>query len=179
MEVVHPIRNIRHIQLLKKELKKQSSRDYCFFVVGINTGLKINSLLTLTVEQLLNDKNEIKPFLDLETQQIYLNDKVKAALNFHLFQEGNHSNQFLFQSPKSCAPITRQHAYRVVHETAKNAGITDQIGTHTLRKTFGYHAYIKGIAISLIQERYQHATPAETLRYIGIDQIVQKIDVNL
>lgn len=179
MEVVNPIKSMRHIQLIKKELKKQSSRDYCFFVLGINTGLKINVLLQLKTNQMVNDKGDIQPFILIEDQKIYLNDKVKTALTFHLFLENHIQDEYLFQSPKSAMPVTRQHAYRVIHEAARKVGIDYQIGTHTLRKTFGYHAYIKGIAISLIQERYQHATPSETLRYIGLDDTLQKIDVNL
>ncbi|TDL31791.1 site-specific integrase [Jeotgalibacillus sp. S-D1] len=179
MEVVNPIKSMRHIQLMKKELKKQSSRDFCFFVLGINTGLKINVLLQLNTKQMVNDNGDILPFIVIEDQKIYINDKVKAALNFHLHHENHIQDVYLFQSPKNAMPVTRQHAYRVIHETARKVGIDYQIGTHTLRKTFGYHAYIKGIAISLIQERYHHATPSETLRYIGIDDTIQKIDVNL
>ncbi|PPA69711.1 tyrosine-type recombinase/integrase [Jeotgalibacillus proteolyticus] len=179
MEVVNPIKNIRHISMMKKELKMYSSRDYCFFVLGINTGLRINVLLQLETKQVIDEEKKILAFIDIDGQKIYMNDKVKAALAFHLHQNDHLKDQYLFQSPKSGTPITRQHAYRVIHETARKVGIDYQIGTHTLRKTFGYHAYIKGIAISLIQERYHHATPAETLRYIGIDDTFQKIDVNL
>ena len=60
--------------------------------------------------------------------------------------------------------------------------MTEKIGTHTLRKTFGYHAYRKGIAISILKSIYNHTTPSETLRYIGIDKNEEhyiKVDVNL
>jgi integrase len=53
---------------------------------------------------------------------------------------------------------------------------------HTLRKTFGYHAYQKGIAISILMDIYNHHSPSETLKYIGInkdEKNVVKVDVNL
>ncbi|WP_404406269.1 tyrosine-type recombinase/integrase [Jeotgalibacillus malaysiensis] len=179
MEIVDPIRNIRHIRLLKKELKKTSSRDYCFFVLGINTGLKINTMLQLRTDQLMDDAGKMNVFIEVNGQRIYLNEKVRTALTHHLIHEGHAADEFLFHSPKSGGPISRQQAYRVIHNAARQIGIDDQIGTHTIRKTFGYHAYIKGIAISLIQKRYNHSSPSETLRYIGFDQAELKLDVNL
>ncbi|OLN23934.1 site-specific integrase [Domibacillus antri] len=179
MEYVNPIKNIHEIKLIKKLLKKQSSRDYVLFVLGINTGLKINMLLSLKMDQLVDDSGEILSFLHIDNQRIYLNDQVKTALRFHLEQNNPPLNSYLFKSPKSESPISRQHAYRVINDAARKAGISDQIGTHTLRKTFGYHAYIKGVAISLIQERFHHACPSDTFRYIGMDDTDQKIDVNL
>jgi len=46
----------------------------------------------------------------------------------------------------------------------------DSIGTHTLRKTFGYHFYQKYKDIALLQELFNHSAPSVTLRYIGINQ---------
>ena len=76
---------------------------------------------------------------------------------------------YLFKSKKDSQPITRQQAYRIINSAAKEVGVPGKIGTHTLRKTFGYHAYRKGIAISILMGIYRHNTPSETLRYIGID----------
>ena len=58
----------------------------------------------------------------------------------------------------------------IINDVAKSIGIKDKIGTHTLRKTFGYHAYNNGYDITLIQKLFNHSTPAITLRYIGITQ---------
>ena len=46
--------------------------------------------------------------------------------------------------------------------------IKERIGTHTLRKTFGYHAYNNGYDITLIQKLFNHSSQSVTLRYIGI-----------
>ena len=44
-------------------------------------------------------------------------------------------------------------------------------GTHTLRKTWGYHARKNfGIPIELISEKLDHSSNAVTKRYIGISQ---------
>ena len=58
----------------------------------------------------------------------------------------------------------------IINGVAKAVGIKENIGTHTLRKTFGYHAYNNGYDITLIQKLFNHSSPAVTLRYIGITQ---------
>jgi len=104
------------------------------------------------------------------------------ALNNYLANVNLKDDDYLFKSKKNNLPITRQQAYRIINHAAKEVGISGKIGTHTLRKTFGYHAYRKGIAISILMAIYNHQSPAETLRYIGIErnekQLI-KLDVNL
>ena len=58
----------------------------------------------------------------------------------------------------------------VAYQIIRSMGIKEKIGTHTLRKTFGYHAYIKTKNIALIQKLLNHSSPSVTLRYIGITQ---------
>ncbi len=45
-----------------------------------------------------------------------------------------------------------------------------EIGTHTLRKTFGYHFYKETKDVALLQNIFNHSAPSVTLRYIGINQ---------
>ena len=90
---------------------------------------------------------------------------------------------YLFKSKKNDLPITRQQAYRIINNAAKEVGIIENVGMHTLRKTFGYHAYQKGVAISIIKRIFNQHSTAETLKYIGIDKSENsppiKVDVNL
>ncbi|SKC04755.1 Phage integrase family protein [Lysinibacillus sp. AC-3] len=46
------------------------------------------------------------------------------------------------------------------------------MGTHTLRKTFGYHFYLKSKDIVALQALFNHSSPETTLRYVGINQDV-------
>ena len=45
-----------------------------------------------------------------------------------------------------------------------------KVGTHTLRKTFGYHHYQKFKDVAVLQKIFNHYSPQITMRYIGIDQ---------
>ncbi|QOY37971.1 tyrosine-type recombinase/integrase [Anaerobacillus isosaccharinicus] len=187
MEYVEPIRDIDKINEIKKTLAEQSKRDLLLFVLGINTGIRVNDLLKLKVKDVWEGKN-LKEFLTIvdekssEKTTYYLNAKVATAVRSYLHTIEYQNDDYLFKSKRLNKPITRQQAYRIINHAAREAGISGNIGTHTLRKTFGYHAYRKGIAISLLKMIYNHTTPAETLRYIGIDKNEKheiKIDVNL
>jgi site-specific recombinase XerD len=78
--------------------------------------------------------------------------------------------EYLFGSQRgNNRSISRVQAWQV-NDAAGKVGLTDHIGTHTLRKTFGYHAYQKGVDITLLMQLFNHAAPSITLRYIGITQ---------
>ena len=66
------------------------------------------------------------------------------------------------------SPLSRVQAYRILKSAARQIGINESVGTHTLRKTFGYHAYRNGADITMIQKLLNHSAPSTTLAYIGI-----------
>ena len=188
METVEALKDIKSINSMKRYLKNHSERDYVLFVLGINTGLKITEMLNIKVKDVLEKESAIKSFLLLsynesKTQrEVYLNQKVKKALLHYIQAHHLNSEDYLFQSGKREKPITRQHAYRIIHQAAEAVGITGKIGTHSMRKTFGYHAYKRGVAVSLLQKHFNHSTPSETLKYLEIskeDKLQTEIDVNL
>ncbi|GKS12930.1 hypothetical protein YDYSY3_39300 [Paenibacillus chitinolyticus] len=53
-----------------------------------------------------------------------------------------------------------------------------EIGTHTLRKTFGYHFYKRYKDVALLQQIFNHSAPSITLRYIGINQDIMDQAIN-
>ena len=78
-------------------------------------------------------------------------------------------NEYLFASRKGAGPISRVQAYRILNRAARDVGL-DEIGTHTLRKTFGYHFYRANHNVAMLQQLFNHSSPSITLRYIGITQ---------
>ena len=175
MEFVQPIKNLKQIETIKKLLKQQNLRDYCLFTVGINSGLRISDLLNLTVNDVI-DKDKIKDRIRLREKKTNkfkdfpLSDNAKSSIREYLKTRNYKPNEPLFISRKNKGFLLRQQAYKIINDVAKSIGIKDKIGTHTLRKTFGYHAYNNGYDITLIQKLFNHSTPAITLRYIGITQ---------
>lgn len=78
--------------------------------------------------------------------------------------------EYLFKSRKGeNKPITTTQAYRIIVEAGEKIGLME-IGTHTMRKTFGYWHYQQFHDVALLQTIFNHSSPSITLRYIGINQ---------
>ena len=178
MKVVEPIRDKKMIEKVKKILLAKSERDYCLFILGINSGLRISDLLPLSVQDvagiisgkvIMKDRIQLKEQKTSKNKDFPLAPGVQRSLKSYL-QGFENLDGLLFPSRKSCSggQLTRQQAYRIINGAAKSAGITDQIGTHTLRKTFAYHAIKQGASLVALQKLLNHSSPAVTMAYAGI-----------
>lgn len=177
--VVEPIRDPKKIELMKKILRDGpfGERNHLLFVLGINSGLRISDLLKLTVGDVVDDKGKVRPHIALYEKKTGKHKKfaigkasAKVILDYIKTIEPADPETFLFRSRKGACAISRVQAWEILSNAAKEAGIADQIGTHTLRKTFGYHARKAGVGIEMLQSIFNHASPAVTKRYIGITQ---------
>lgn len=175
VQVVEAIRDKAIIEKMKRYLHNKSIRDYTLFVLGINSGLRVSDLLNLRVGDVASSSGKLHDRITLTEQKtgkkkdFPISDASRKALAELLSSSGGlNQDRPLFSSRKGNAPITRGQAWRILKDAAKFAGIKDNIGTHTMRKTFGYHAYKKGLDLSLIQKLLNHSSPAITLSYIGI-----------
>ncbi len=169
MKFVEPIRDKKQIEKVKQILKKQNKRDYLLFILGINSGLRISDILKLKVKDVKNKQYiEIQEQKTKKFKRFPITDSFKYDLDNYICNKL--SNEWLFRSRKCNKPITRVQAYRIINNACVNAGINFRIGTHTLRKTFGYHFYREKKDIALLQNILNHSSPSITLRYIGINQ---------
>lgn len=169
MNYVQPIRDVELVKDICDYLYRKNKRNYILFVTGIYTGRRISDILKLRVKDVKN-KNHIV-FKEQKTGKL-----TKIDFNWNLkkayaeYCESKPLNEFLIKSRKGQnRPIDRSTAYMILKETAELFDL-DQIGTHTMRKTFGYHLYKQNKNdIVLVMKALNHSSEAETLRYIGID----------
>ena len=167
MNVVQPIKKLEDIQKIKKYLAKKP-RDTLLFSFGINTGLRISDILSLDVGDVKGrDYIEIREKKTNKYKKFPLNRFLKEEID--VFVECLPSEQPLFYTQKHCR-LDRAQAYRILNKAAQAVGVKERIGTHTLRKTFGYHHYKKYNDIVPLQKIFNHSSPSVTLRYIGIEQ---------
>ena len=148
----------------KKKRQAIAERDVMLFRFGINTGLRVSDILGLTVDQVKD-----KDFMKIKEQKTGkwrtvnlkgIKDEIQA------YTEGK--SGYLFPSQKG-GQMTVTQAYRILTD-AGDLLDRDDIGTHTMRKTFGYHYYKKTQNVAALQDMLNHSTPATTRAYIGITQ---------
>ena len=168
MNIVEPIRNLEDLKLVKDILNKKSQRDYIIFSLGINSGLRISDILALDVKDVKN-----KTYIDIfekktQKQKIFpINENLKILLDKYIRNKSENTPLFL---TKKSNRMERVSFYRIINNVCRQAGIDYKVGTHTLRKTFGYHHYKKFKDIAILQKIFNHSSPESTLRYIGITQ---------
>ena len=160
---------------MKQELKKNGTRDYLLFMVGINTGLRISDLIKLQVQDILNSDRTLKTHIEIVEQKTNKKKRFKIntiwAEELYQYIKNMDMEEYIFKSRNGVnRPITRVRAYNILNETARKVGIQDEIGTHTLRKTFGYWFYQRTKDVAILQQIFNHSSPSITLRYIGINQ---------
>lgn len=174
---VQPLRTAEEIEEMKLAIKRGNKgtpkrseladRDVLVFLIGINTGLRVNDIIRLKVGD-VRGKNEFviyegKTQKRREVNISMLQDEIKR------YTEGRQPDEYLFKSQKGTGHITTTQVYRILDNAADFLG-RDDVGTHTMRKTFGYHHYKQFKDVAILQEIFNHAAPSITKRYIGIRQ---------
>jgi integrase len=156
------------IAAMKDVLMKQHYRNYFLFVLGINTGLRISDLLSLRVGDVRGKSHIV--ITEQKTGKLK-RFKINNELQQHIskFTIDKNTAAYLFQSRRGQDRIHRVQAWKILNAAAQEVGLSE-IGTHTLRKTFGYHFYQKYKDVAVLQQIFNHSSPAVTMRYIGINQ---------
>lgn len=169
MNFVQPIRDKFKIEEIKTELLKSGYRDYLLFVTGINTGLRISDLIKLKVKNVRNLTHiVIKETKTGKAKRFLINSYLKEK--FEEYIKNLPDEEYIFKSRQgNNRHITRVQAYRIINNAVRKTGILENIGTHTLRKTFGYHHYQMHKDIAILQDIFNHSAPSISLRYIGIN----------
>lgn len=168
MKFVEPIRSKEKVRELREYFATQNERDLLLFECGIHTGLRISDLLQLRKRTVVGTHIRLKEQKTGKIKKILIVPELKKKLKKYI--ENMEDDQFLFCSRQGKnKPITRVRAYAILREAAEAVGLSN-IGTHTLRKTFGYHFYQEHRDVAMLQEIFNHSSEYITLRYIGVNQ---------
>ena len=183
MSTTQPIRDKESLQKFKNFYKTQkpNPRNYAIIVLGLNTALRISDILNLTSE-MVYDHNKVREHIVVKEQKtgkinrILLNREVRKALNLYrhfLVKSAAYKtgNPYLFPSPYvSQRPLSRYQVYRMIRNAAESVEIQEKVSCHSLRKTFGYHAWKQSVPPAMLMDIYNHSSYQITKRYLGIDQ---------
>lgn len=168
IENVQPIRTVEQhwqfIDAIRTTSPKTADRNILLYTLGISTGLRIGDLVKFRVEDVQGKTSvRIQEGKTKKPRTVYL-DTVMADIANYL--EGKPQEGYLFASAKG-GHITTTQAYRVLQKAADSLG-WEWIGTHTLRKTYGYQYYKTYNNLVNLCEIFNHSSQAVTRRYIGI-----------
>ena len=169
MNFVEPIRDITAVQDIGDYLREKNEKYYIMYLTGIYSGLRISDILRLKVRDVRGkDKIKVREQKTGKEKAFPINKKLAAA--YEQYCAGKKDYEYLVPSDKAFnKAISREYAYRIMHEAGERFGLYN-LGTHTLRKTFGYHFYTQTKDVVLLMRIFNHTSQAQTLRYIGIEQ---------
>ena len=187
MKITQPIRDIAELKKIKRYYRevKQNKRNSLLIVCGLNTALRISDILKLRWKDVYNENLlSFKSHIDVKEQKtgkkttVFINKNLKEAfasfLKDIIAKKGKLCEvmeQFIFLGQKSTdKPISRIQAFRIISEAAKKCLLSHKVSCHSLRKTFGYHAWKKGVSPALLTSIYNHSSYKITTRYLGIEQ---------
>lgn len=167
MELVQPIKDTNLLNEFKLELLKKGFKDYLLFDIAINIGIKITDILNLTVWDVKNKSHiMVKEDRTSKPKSFLIYPDVKDNIN--KFIDGMAIGELLFATRKGGSkPITNLYVHKLLNEVGHKLGL-DEVGIHTLRKTFGYHHFLEYKDAEFLQNLFGHSTSEMTLRYIGI-----------
>jgi integrase len=167
---VEPIRRLKDIETIKKLLSDRP-RDLALLTIGINTNLRASDLLNLKVAQVRNlkpnDEIEIKEKKTGKGRRITFNKAcIKAIRN--LLASKPFNDDYLFQGQRSEVLIVPS-VNRLVKSWCKKINLKGNYGSHTLRKTWGYHQRVTfGTDLPRLMVCFNHSTQKQTLDYLCI-----------
>lgn len=187
MQIVEPIRDRGMVAKIGDYLRRWDKRYFLMFEFGIYTGLRISDILALTygdiIEQYTSGRRRWKEHIErheIKTGRRRLIPLRDTSLGNLIARELKPITQWDLDEPiflsarrgpdGSRHAIGRWQAYHVLRQAARQCGVLGHVGTHTLRKTFGYHVYQRTRDVAQLQALFGHTSQAITLRYIGVSQ---------
>ena len=181
---VEPIIDLKTIKSIKKILS-DNPRDKLLFVMGVNSGLRVQDLLALTVGDVKDvktgDRITLREKKTGKENVFILNKEIKSALDVYLGTVEDDSTHFLFKSRKGKNyPLTTYAVTKYMKKWTEAINLKGNYGCHSLRKTWTYHQRREfGVSWEVLAKRLNHSSPSVTRRYMGVqDEEVEQVLMN-
>jgi integrase len=167
---VDPIRKRKDIESIRK-LISDNPRDLTLFTLGINTNLRASDLLRIKVGQVRDlkpgDEIELKEKKTGKSRRITLNKACVQAVQRLLASRPYADVDLLFTGQRG--PLTVPSVHRLVKGWCRAMNLRGNYGSHSLRKTWGYHQRVTfGVDIPRLMVCFNHSTQRQTLDYLCI-----------
>ena len=180
MSTTKPIRKAEDIKALKDYFlhEKHNLRDYAMVCLGLNSALRISDLLSLTWDDVYDFENgRFRQHITIterktgkQTENALNRNAAKALESYRDSLPGVTGGTFLFPGRGGGRPLSRSQAYRILRSAGRALHFEKDISCHSLRKTFGYHAWKMGVQPAVLMQIFNHPSFQVTKRYLGIEQ---------
>lgn len=176
VKFVEPIRDKENVNAVSDYIKERYGEKYfIMFEIGIHTGMRISDILNLRVsdirgkDELVIKEQKTSTRKKKNTERfIGINSRLRSEIA--TYTKGMNGYWYMIhQAANNNRPVSRAYCYRVIRSACDAIGISHG-GTHTMRKTFGYHYYRKNKDVAFLMRMFNHSSPDITLRYIGISR---------
>lgn len=180
MGTTQPIRKKDELKIFMNYYKEAQPhpRNQALIILGLHTALRISDILLLKWETVYDfHQNGFRKHIYIQEKKtgkqtvIALNINAQSALSDFMITRLISPTDYIFtKSTNYSKPLNRTQAYRIVCRAAQEALHMEHISCHSLRKTFGYHAWKQGTPPALLMDIYNHSSYRITKRYLGIEQ---------
>lgn len=146
---------------------KNAKRNVLIFKIGISTGLRISDIIDIKIEDVRGKTEfELTEQKTSKKRKVYLHN-VLTELTEYLNILDNEAIWLFPNYWDKTVHLTSNQYYKLLQKVAKELDL-DYLGTHTMRKTFGYWFYKEYKDVATLMTIFNHSSPSITLRYIGI-----------
>lgn len=181
---VDPITSEKDIRAIKRLLASRP-RDLAIFCLGINTALRASDILKIKV----GDVNGLRQGDIFRTREkktgkyrdVTLNKTShKAVMDYLATRDNPQDDDWLFTSRKGAGRLQVSSLNAMVKDWCSQINLKGKYGTHSLRKTFGYHQRVRfGMGTPVLMRIFNHKCESQTLNYLGVeDKELHEIQLN-
>ena len=183
MSTTQPIKDRNELELLKNYYRDvcPNPRNYALISTGINTALRISDILSIRWRDVCRlPERSFRRHITLVEKKtgksacIAINRNLVQALSLYLNTlPSPRPEDYIFHKARPetpDVPLSRSQAFRIIKRACSRLTLPEHISCHSLRKTFGYHAWASGANPTVLMVIYNHSSFSVTKRYLGIEQ---------
>ena len=182
---VQPIRTVYAINQIRT-LLQSNTRNYCLFVLGINTAFRPSELLSIRIGQVRylspGDRLEVERPNSKKYRSVTVNQSAFEAIRRLLSAKDKDAlrkrdasivddDAFLFTGQRGREALRVSTLNNLVKNWCARANLKGNYGSHTLRKTWGYMQRKKqDTPVRLLMQALGHVSKRQTMEYLCIQE---------